>query len=116
MRALLTVVRFYIIMLIIWALSSWFGGFPQPIGGWLSWLMSPVQRLFGWAVIGNIYLGAVLALVVLLLLESWLKKRVEPDLSTPTKAQADRPSTADQCAPHSPPADQGTPPSPPPAQ
>lgn len=76
MRVLLWIVRIYSLLIILWALSSWFGGIPNPVGQWLSYLMAPIWFLFGWARIGSLSLAAVIALLLLYALESWLRKRV----------------------------------------
>ena len=77
MKVLLWVVRIYSWLIIAWALSSWFGGFPQPVGGALNWLMSPIWLLFSWAGVGYVNFGAIIVLLLLWWFEEWLKKRVE---------------------------------------
>jgi uncharacterized protein YggT (Ycf19 family) len=76
MRILLWIVRIYIGVIILWAVSSWFGGLPAPLSQWLHWLTWPVWRLFGWAQLGMLNLAGVIALVILFALEEWFKKQV----------------------------------------
>jgi uncharacterized protein YggT (Ycf19 family) len=76
MRIVLWLVRIYSAVLIAWALSSWFGGFPEPIGGWLNVLVAPVVRLFGWAAVGPLSLAVVIPLMILYYVEGWLKRRL----------------------------------------
>jgi uncharacterized protein YggT (Ycf19 family) len=75
-RVLLWIVRIYIGLIIIWAVSSWFGGLSAPLGMWLDWLVWPVWNLLGWAQLGMINLAGVIALVILFAIEEWLKKQV----------------------------------------
>ena len=76
MRVLLWIVRIYIGVIILWAISTWFGGFPPPLSTWFYWLTWPVWKLFGWAQVGMLNLGGVIALVLLFALEEWLKRQL----------------------------------------
>ena len=76
MKVLLWIVRVYTWLIIIWALSTWFGGFPQPINNLLTLLVWPVWWPFSWLRIGPVGLGAVVGLLLLFALEGWLKKQV----------------------------------------
>lgn len=77
MVLVLWLVRIYSGVLIAWALSSWVGGFPQPVGGWLDVLVSPVVQLFGRVRVGPINFAVVIALLILFTVESWLRRKLE---------------------------------------
>lgn len=97
MKLLFWIVRIYTGLLILWALSSWFGGLPLPLGAWLNWLMWPVWKLFGWAVIGNIYLGGVIAFIILMWIGDTLGKKAYPRAAlAPQPAQEVSPPPSDR--------------------
>jgi uncharacterized protein YggT (Ycf19 family) len=83
----LWIVRIYSYVLIAWALSSWFGGFPSPIGDWLNYLVSPVVTLFGSARVGPISFAVVIPLLILFAIESWIKRKLEPPPQPPAPSQ-----------------------------
>jgi hypothetical protein len=87
MLILLWLVRIYSGVLITWALSSWFGGFPDPFGGWLNLLVSPVVLLFGWARLGPLSFAVVIPLLILFAVENRLKLKLEPKLHPPASDQ-----------------------------
>lgn len=92
MRALLWVVRIYIWLIIIWAVSTWLGGFPGAVGRFLDILMWPAWGPFGWARLGFVGLGPVVVLLVLFAVEGWLKRQIggEEKVEPPSAAEEER--------------------------
>lgn len=78
MKLLLVLVRIYTAIIVVWALTSWIGGLPNPLGTALHWLCAPVWWCFGWAQLGNINFAGVIALVLLFLAEERLKRKLQP--------------------------------------
>jgi uncharacterized protein YggT (Ycf19 family) len=74
-RVLLWIVRIYMWVVIIWAVSSWLPFPLGPIGTLLTWLTYPIWKCFGFVSVGMVNLSGVIAVVVLILLEGWLARR-----------------------------------------
>jgi hypothetical protein len=85
MREALWIVRVYSLIIMFWAVSMWFGGLPNPPGEWLHLIVAPVWLIFGWAQIGPFSFAAIIALIVLFTLESWLRQRINEDGYYPGK-------------------------------
>ncbi len=85
MREMLWIVRAYSLIIIVWALSQWAGGFPPPFNGWLHLIVAPVWLLFGWAQLGPFSFAAIIALILLFTLEAWLRQRINEDGYYPGK-------------------------------
>jgi hypothetical protein len=81
-RILQIIVRIYMGIVVIWALSTWLGGIPGILGTILDYLVWPVWGLFGWASIGPLGLGAVVLLLLLGALDNWLGRQLDSHITS----------------------------------
>ena len=75
MQVLMWILRIYSWIIIVWALSSWVQQTPQVIRDLLWYAAWPVYKSFGWARIGNLNLAPIIALVLLMWADSYLRNR-----------------------------------------
>ena len=80
MRALLTIVNLYMLLVIAWAIMTWIPGVAGgPLHNAVGMPVVPVLNLFSFARVGAVGFQAMILVFALIFVQRWLERRIAAD-------------------------------------